>query len=56
MLKLEYTSNSILIFEAWLKDNPDIKINVSLEKSQFTEEEIQEHQESFRIKSVKGVV
>ena len=56
VLKLEYTSNSILIFEAWLKDNPDIKINVSLEKSQFTEEEIQEHQESFRIKSVKGVV
>lgn len=56
VLKLEYTSNSILIFEAWLKDDPEIKINVSLEKSQFTEEEIQEHQESFRIKSVKGVV
>lgn len=56
VLKLEYTSNSILIFEAWLKDNPDIKINISLEKSQFTDEEIQEHQESFRINSVKGVV
>lgn len=56
VLKLEYTTNSILIFEAWLKDNPDIKINVSLEKSQFTEEEIQEHQERFGIKNVKGVV
>ena len=56
VLKLEYTSNSILIFEAWLKDNPDIKINVSLEKSQFTEEEIQEHQERFKIMNVKGVL
>lgn len=56
VLKLEYTSNSILIFEAWLKDDPEIKINVSLEKSQFTEEEINAHQESFRIKDVKGVV
>lgn len=56
VLKLEYTSNSILIFEAWLKDNSDIKINISLEKSQFTDEEIQEHQENFRINSVKGVV
>lgn len=56
VLKLEYTSNSILIFEAWLKENPDIKINVSLEKSQFTEEEIQENQERFKIMNVKGVL
>lgn len=55
VLKLEYTSNSVLIFEAWLKDNPDITINISLEKSQLSSEEIEENKNIYGIKSVKGV-
>ncbi len=55
-LKLEYTQKGILVFEAWVKDNSDIKINLSLEGSQFTDEEIEAINSKYKINKVGGIL
>ena len=55
-LKLEYTDKGILNFEAWISDNPEIKLQVLLEKSQLADEEIDDIKKNFRITEVGGIV
>lgn len=55
-LRLEYTDKGVLNFNAWIKENPEIKVNVSLEKSQFTDEELTEVKTNYRIAQVEGVL
>ncbi|SUY45773.1 molecular chaperone DnaK [Clostridium putrefaciens] len=55
-LKLEYTKKGILVFEAWVKDNEDIKINLSLEGNQFTDEEIEDINNEYEINKVGGIL
>lgn len=54
-LRLEYTDKGVLNFEAWITKTPDIKINVSLEKSQLTHEQVEKIKSNYRIGEVKGV-
>lgn len=54
-LRLEYTEKGILNFNAWIKENPDIKVDISLEKSQLTDKEIEEIKNDYGISKVEGV-
>ena len=55
VLKLEYTEKGVLNFEAYIKDNKNIKINISLEKSQLSNKEILDIQEHYSIGEVGGI-
>ena len=55
-LKLEYTQKGVLMFEAWIKDNPDIKINLTLEGSQLDESEIEGTNKEYGIDEVRGII
>lgn len=55
-LRLEYTDKGVLNFEAWISDNPEIKLQVLLEKSQLNDEEIDDIKKDFRIREVGGIV
>ena len=55
-LKLEWTRKGILMFEAWIKDNPEIKINVTLEGSQILDEEIDEVKKEYGVAEVGGIM
>lgn len=55
-LKLEYTQKGILVFEAWIKDRPEIKINLTLEGSQLEDKDIKELNEEYKFDDVRGVM
>ena len=55
-LKIEYTQKGVLMFEAWIKDNPDIKINLTLEGSQLDESEIEGTNKEYGIDEVRGII
>lgn len=55
-LKLEYTQKGVLMFEDWIKDNTDIKINLTLEGSQLDESEIEETNKEYGIDEVRGII
>lgn len=55
-LKLEYTQKGILLFEAWIKDRPEIKINLTLEGSQLEDEDIEKLNKEYKFDDVRGVI
>ena len=55
-LKLEWTRKGILMFEAWIKDNPEIKINLTLEGNQILDEEIDEVKKEYGVAEVGGIM
>lgn len=55
-LKLEYTQKGILLFEAWIKDRPEIKINLTLEGSQLEDEDIEKLNKEHKFDDVRGVI
>lgn len=56
VLKLIYTEKGVLNFSAWIKERPEIEINVSLEKSQLSNEEISKIKDDYKISEVEGVM
>lgn len=54
-LRVEYTEKGEVKINAWLEDNKDIKINISLEDTKLTTEEIVEIKEGYKIAAVEGV-
>ena len=55
-LKLEYTQKGILMFDAWVKDNPEIKIKLILEGTLLKDEEIDEINSEYGINDVRGIM
>lgn len=55
-LKLEYTKKCILLFEASVKDRPDIKINLKIEGSQLDDSEILDLNNKYGVNDVRGII
>lgn len=55
-LKIEYTQKGILLFEAWIKNKPEIKINLTLEGEKLNEEDIKAFNDEYAIKDVRGIM
>lgn len=55
-LKIEYTKKCNLLFEASVKDRPDIKINLKIEGSQLENSEILDLNQKYSIDDVRGTM
>ena len=55
-LKIEYTKKGLLTFDAWLKDEPDIKINLTLEGDKLSNKEIENINTEYSIEAVRGII
>lgn len=55
-LKIEYTKKCNLLFEASVKDRPDIKINLKIEGSQLDDSEITNLNQKYNINDVRGTI
>lgn len=54
-LKLEYTQQGVLAFEAWVEEHPEIKVNVCLENGEITESTLNKVREDYEIEKVGGL-
>ncbi len=54
-LKLEYTQQGVLEFEAWIEEHPEIKVNVCLENGDITESTLKQVKKDYDIEKVGGL-
>ena len=54
-LKLEYTDKGVLNFEAWITDNKEIKVEVTLDKSSLSKQELIEKRKEIGLVNIKEV-
>lgn len=54
-LKLEYTQQGVLEFEAWVEEHPEIKVNVCLENGDINEDTIKQVKKDYDIEKVGGL-
>lgn len=54
-LKLEYTIQGTLQFEAWVEKHPETKIHVSLERDKLSNNQIKDMQQEYGIQNVGGI-